>query len=93
MAGGLFVSIIWLIGQRLLVSFVIGDGYTAYGVVGSFIAIMLWAYYASAALFLGAEFVQALSTPPTESAAASSSGRGARGDGPGFRGEGLGARD
>jgi membrane protein len=60
LAGGLLVSIVWFIGQRLLISFVIGTGYTAYGLVGSFIATMIWLYYVSAVLFFGAEFVQAL---------------------------------
>ena len=61
MAGGLLVSLVWILGQRLLVTFLIGPGYTAYGVVGSFIAVMIWVYYVSAILFLGAEFVEALS--------------------------------
>jgi membrane protein len=60
LAGGIFVSITWFVGQQILTSFVIGSGYTAYGVVGTFIAVMLWMYYASAVIFLGAEFVQAL---------------------------------
>ena len=34
---------------------------TAYGVVGSFVAIMIWFYYISATIFLGAEFVRAVS--------------------------------
>ena len=61
LAGGLLVSLVWLLGQQVLTSLLIGGGYTAYGVVGSFIAIMLWMYYASAVLFFGAEFVRALS--------------------------------
>ena len=61
LAGGALVSTIWMIGQQILVSWVIGEGYTAYGIVGSFIAVMLWLYYVSATIFLGAEFVQALS--------------------------------
>ena len=60
LAGGTLVSIVWIIGQQLLVSFVIGEGYTAYGIVGSFIAVMLWLYYISVTVFFGAEFVQAL---------------------------------
>jgi membrane protein len=60
LVGGAFVSVVWGLGQRLLVSFVIGSHYSAYGVVGSFIAVMLWIYYASAIMFLGAEVVQAL---------------------------------
>ena len=61
LAGGLLVSLVWILGQRLLVRFLIGTSYSAYGLVGSFIAVMIWAYYVSAILFLGAEFVQALS--------------------------------
>jgi membrane protein len=57
-AGGLFVAVLWQFGQQLLELFVIGDKYNAYGVIGSFIAVMLWMYYACSALFLGAEFVQ-----------------------------------
>jgi membrane protein len=59
-AGGLFVSLVWSLGQHLLVRFLIGPNYTAYGVVGSFIAVMIWVYYVSVILFLGAEFVEAL---------------------------------
>ena len=59
--GGLLVSsIVWLGGQRLLVRLLIGPGYTAYGIVGTFIAVMIWVYYVSAILFLGAEFIEAL---------------------------------
>ena len=57
--GGLFVAIVWLIGQRLLITFLIGSHYTAYGIVGTFIAVMLWLYYASTAVFLGTELVRA----------------------------------
>jgi membrane protein len=58
--GGLAAGIVWRLGQMLLISFVIGKGYTAYGVVGSFIAVMLWMYYASAVLFMGAELVRTI---------------------------------
>jgi membrane protein len=56
--GGLLVSIIWEIGRQLLAALVIGNKYSAYGVIGSFIAIMLWIYYGTIVLFFGAEFVQ-----------------------------------
>ena len=52
-AKGLLVSVDWFIGQRVLISFVIGTGYTAYGLVGSFIATMIWLYSVSAVLFFG----------------------------------------
>lgn len=60
--GGVFAALIWEIGRQLLASFVIGDRYdSAYGVIGAFIAIMLWAYYAATVLFFGAEFVHTIS--------------------------------
>ena len=58
--GGLLVAIVWEVGQMILGPLVIGRKFSAYGVVGSFIAVMVWLYCASALLFLGAEFVQAL---------------------------------
>jgi membrane protein len=58
--GGVAVSIIWHLGQLVLARIVISSKYSAYGVVGSFVAIMAWMYYASATIFLGAEFVQVL---------------------------------
>jgi membrane protein len=60
LAGGVLVAVIWEAGQLILAPLVIGEKYSAYGVVGSFIAVMLWMYYASAVLFIGAEFVQIL---------------------------------
>jgi membrane protein len=58
--GGLLAAVIWEIGRVVLSWFVIGSKYSAYGVIGSFIAMMVWVYYASTVLFLGAEFVKAL---------------------------------
>jgi membrane protein len=59
-AGGLLTAFTWQIGQRVLESIVISNNYSAYGVVGSFLAVMLWIYYASAVILLGAEFVRVL---------------------------------
>jgi membrane protein len=58
--GGLLASIIWEIGRRILAVFVIGSHYSVYGIIGAFIAIMLWVYYAAATVFFGAEFVHAI---------------------------------
>jgi membrane protein len=58
--GGLWASIVWEIGRRILAAIVIGSNYSIYGVVGAFIAIMLWVYYAAATVFFGAEYVQIL---------------------------------
>lgn len=57
--GGIFTAIVWEIGRQLLSLFVIGTHYSAYGVIGTFIAVMVWVYYASAILFLGAELAKA----------------------------------
>jgi membrane protein len=38
--------------------FLLRGGYSAYGVIGSFIAMMMWFYYAWTVLFFGAEYVQ-----------------------------------
>jgi membrane protein len=57
-AGGLFAGIAWEIGRQLLALLIVGKSYTAYGVIGSFIILMLWFYYASLVLLFGAEFVQ-----------------------------------
>lgn len=62
-SGGLAVALIWQVGSQLLSRFIVGGNYSAYGVVGSFIAMMLWVYCASILLFLGAQFVQVLGHP------------------------------
>jgi len=59
--GGLLAAVIWALGRYVLLSWLIGETYSAYGVVGSLMGVMLWYYYASAVVFLGAEFVRALS--------------------------------
>ncbi len=60
--GGLLVSIIWEVGRQFLGAFLIGMKYTsAYGAVGSFIALLLWFYWGVTILFFGAEYVKVLS--------------------------------
>jgi membrane protein len=67
--GGLVAAAIWEIGRQILAEVLIGTKYTnAYGVVGSFIGLMLWCYYAVAVLLLGAEYIQVI-TAPGDSAA------------------------
>lgn len=59
--GGMLAAVVWEIGRWLLAWYVIAAKYSsAYGVLGSFIAMMVWVYYASTVLFLGAEFVKVL---------------------------------
>jgi membrane protein len=56
--GGLLASVFWEVGRYALTQYLLRGGYDAYGVIGSFIAMMLWFYYAWTVLFFGAEFVQ-----------------------------------
>ena len=65
--GGLTVAVIWQIGAQIVSRFIVGGHYTAYGVVGSFIAMMLWVYCASILLFLGGQLVQVLGHPQENS--------------------------
>jgi len=58
--GGLLVAVLWQIGSHLLAAIVVSSRYSAYGVVGSFILMMLWVYCASTLIFIGAQFVQVL---------------------------------
>lgn len=58
--GGLLAAGLWEIGRLLLAALIVGDKYSAYGVVGSFIAVMLWIYVASNIVFLGAEYIQVI---------------------------------
>jgi membrane protein len=55
--GGLVAGVAWEIGRQLLAFLIVGKSYTAYGVIGSFIVLMLWFYYASVVLLFGASFV------------------------------------
>ncbi len=61
--GGVTVAVVWQLGSQLVARFIVGGNYSAYGVVGSFIAIMLWVYCASILLFLGGQLVQVLGHP------------------------------
>lgn len=57
--GSFLAAATWEFGRQLLSLFVVSKRYNAYGIIGSFIAIMIWVYYACNVLFLGAEFVRA----------------------------------
>ncbi len=56
--GGFASAVVWEIGRQLLTHFVIGQRYTsAYGVIGTLLAIMIWAYYGICVVLGGAQFV------------------------------------
>ena len=62
--GGVVAAAIWEIGRQILAEVLIGTKYTsAYGVIGSFIGLLLWCYYAVAVLLLGAEYIQVIARP------------------------------
>lgn len=56
--GGLLTAVAWEIGRQVLAIFIARGKYTsAYGVVGAFLAILLWCYYAVTIILLGAEYI------------------------------------
>jgi membrane protein len=57
---GLAVAGVWEIGRVVIASLVIGEKYTALGVAGSFLGILLWIFYNILALLLGAVFVKVM---------------------------------
>ena len=60
LASGLLAGLLWEIGRGLLGQFVIGQRFSAYGLVGSFLTILLWIYYAGMVLFVGGLVVRVL---------------------------------
>ena len=57
--GALVTTLLFLVGKSLLAYFIARNAsIEAYGAAGSIILILLWAYYSSAILYLGAEFTQ-----------------------------------
>lgn len=60
-SGAVVASVGWEIGRLVLAAYVIGQEYTsAYGIIGSFLAVMLWCFYVIAILFIGAEYAHAM---------------------------------
>jgi len=73
--GALLAAVFWELGRLVLSIILIGDRYSVtYGLIGSFIAVQLWAYFGVSVIFLGAEYIRALSreAQAAESAAAAS---------------------
>jgi membrane protein len=57
--GAVLAAVVWEIGRQLM-AFSVGtsrDG--AYGMVGAFLVVMVWLYFANSVLYLGAMFVRA----------------------------------
>jgi len=60
LASGFITMLFWEIGRRVLEWIVIGERYSVYGALGALLALMVWIYYACAALLLGAELARTL---------------------------------
>jgi membrane protein len=59
LAGGFVAAVLWDLGRQLLTIYLLRQNYpTAYGIIGSFLAILLWAYYATLVVLYGAEYVR-----------------------------------
>jgi membrane protein len=59
LSAGLVTAPLWEIGRQLLAVYLLRLNYpTVYGIVGTFLAIMLWAYYAIVVVLFGAEYVR-----------------------------------
>jgi membrane protein len=71
LAGGLMASLLWELGRQLLAAYVVGDKLpSAYGLIGSFMAIMLWTYYAMLVVLFGAAYTRIVHEGPTATAVA-----------------------
>jgi membrane protein len=65
--GGIFAALLWEAGRQALAAYFLRLNYpSAYGVVGSFLAVMLWTYYASLVILFGAEYVREIEVEARE---------------------------
>jgi membrane protein len=59
--GGNLAAVLWEISRQLLaLYYTMGKNFSAYGVVGSVIVLMLWIYIACGVLILGAQYVKVI---------------------------------
>jgi membrane protein len=59
--GGFLAAVMWEAGRQALSAYLLHLNYpSAYGIVGSFLAVMLWAYYAALVILFGAEYVRVI---------------------------------
>jgi membrane protein len=61
--GALLTAIIWEIAKRLLALYIdyTSRSFSAYGAIGTLLVLMIWVYFSSQVLFLGAEFTEVYS--------------------------------
>jgi membrane protein len=59
--GGCLAAVLWEAGRQALSAYLLHLNYpSAYGIIGSFIAVMLWAYYVALVILFGAEYVRVI---------------------------------
>jgi membrane protein len=59
--GGIVAALLWEVGRVALAWYLTRHNYvSAYGIIGSFLAVMVWAYYVTIVVFYGAEYVRAI---------------------------------
>lgn len=64
--GSLVASALWEVGRQVLAAYVVADKLpTAYGLIGSFMAVMLWTYYAMIVVLYGAALTRVTEKDPT----------------------------
>ena len=58
--GAFVTAVLWEIGKNLLAIYIgrSGQGWSAYGLVGTVLILMAWIFFSSQILFLGAEFTE-----------------------------------
>jgi membrane protein len=73
--GGIVAAILWEAGRQALAAYLMRLNYpTAYGLIGSFMAVMLWAYYGVLVILVGAEYVRVLREERIEAAKTGAAG-------------------
>ena len=58
--GGVLAALTWEIGRYLLAWLIISDKYHTFGVVGVFMGLMMWAYYGTYVVLLGATLTRVI---------------------------------
>ncbi len=56
--GGVLTAASWEAGRFVLASLIVSERYNAFGVVGAFLALLLWLFYGSIVILFGATFVR-----------------------------------
>jgi len=64
--GAAVAAVLWELTRRFLAAFIIGPRYSAYGVVGAVLALLVWMQLTGCILFLGAEYARGVQETPAQ---------------------------